>query len=336
MSKRFSTLIWLGAGNAAEPHGLIESAAEAILVEHRDMACAELRKKFPSVNISVRQHLLNTDAKTVEFTSYNLPELSAINSPTGLKQIFPGLKAVTSEYVSSTSVTDFIKSLKLKDCNNLLVVDIADINLALVNSLHDSDLLSYFNEIHLQAGVNELYTNAATVADICAFLTKNGYIQEQITPIDPDLPWLKFVLNPLWQTLKVAQASEVKLTAEINSLKEALLNKELELSKPAQNIDKLEPAISDGTLTEKNQQKIAQLEAISLKQEEAIEELQISMINMEKQLALRLERIGQLEKINRVLHETNSHLEIQQEALTRELLKLETQIDAIRQLLINQ
>jgi len=465
MNKRFSRLIWLGAGTASEPAGLLNTAEQVVLVDAREAACLSLQQQYPQDRFHIQQRLLTVDGSTTELIEYNLVEYSAIHPITGLKKLFPGLKVVKSEHLGSTRITDFIAELALPTHNNLLIIDIGDSNLALLVTLQQHDQLNQFSEIHIQAGIEPLYTNAATAAEIGIFLQECGYLLQHTEDQDPDMPWLSFCLNPLWQKLQHAQQAKELLSKErdyLNSEKDALnkekellgsqrdaLNHELEKIKQhiavtqqrldevkadaAKELDTVKQQLADEKQqivlsAEKNQQvlmeqkyqleqKVAENEALhqqlkaiqtashnektslteqikhydhelsalahqrdqaysqfsTLQQQHielnnsfeqlkaevqrlqaeqtnttqqltATEQAQIIQINKlqselelaNKQSAMRLEKIAQLEKSNRTLSEEKIHLTKQQQALKQEMLKAEAQIEIIKDLLLKQ
>ena len=222
MSHTFSQLVWLGANTASEPAGIVNNAAQVTLFEAREAACKALQQKFPQKNVTVTQIVLTTTNTTTEFTEYNLAEFSAIQPATGLKKLFPGLKAINSEQLKGTAVSEAIHGLKLNDNNNLLIVDIADNNLALLKAIESAKQLHFFSAIYVQTANEPLYANAATSTEVTTFLEAQGYLLEQTTSNDPDLPWLSFDLNPLWTSLQEAQHSNNILNAELTKLRQTL------------------------------------------------------------------------------------------------------------------
>ena len=410
MNKRFSHLVWLGAGTASEPADLLDLTEWATLVDAREAACLSLQQ-YAQDRVSVKQRLLTVDGANVEFTEYNLTEYSATQSVSGLKTLFPGLKAVNSERLNSTRITDFINELALQDLNNLLVVDIADSNLALLTILQQSGQLNQFSEIRIQAGIEPLYVGAATTTEITALLQQHGYLLLQTVANDPDLPWLSFSLNPLWHTLQSTQQTSDSLNKDLQiakqqlsttqqqieqanakaaeqltvvkqqlieknseneklhqqlqtaklaasneqaSLNQQLTAKDVELSSLTQQLDQFRSQLSalqhhmeTNTEADQLQKKVAQLQAelaaktqqastIAQEQLESINKLQTELDLANKHATARLNKIGELEKNNRTLDETNMQLTKQQNALTQELLKVEVQIDIIRELLLKQ
>lgn len=249
MSHTFSQLVWLGANTASEPVGIVNNAAQVILFDARKAACKALHQKFPQKNVTVIQTLLTTSNTTASFTEYNLAEFSAIQPATGLKNLFPGLKAISSEQQAGTTISAAIDTLKLSDENNLLIVDIADSSLALLKAIETAKQMHFFSTIYVQTSNEPLYANAATGAEVTTFLQAHGYVLHQTSSNDPDLPWLSFGLNPLWNTLQQAQQSNNSLNVELAKLRQTL---EQQMTEQKQ---KLEAANAQATASTQELQK---------------------------------------------------------------------------------
>jgi hypothetical protein len=226
MNSRFLHLVWLGAGTATEPLDLLNIAEQVTLIEARESACRLLQKIQTQSNINIRQQLISADVCSVQFTEYNLNEYSAISPAAGLKKLFPGLKKINSEQLTSTAVTDLISELSLTGSNNSLIVDIPDKNLALLIALQKNGQLNLFRNIQIQTSLEPLYEGAATNANVINFMEETGYMLQQTSSQDPELPWLTFVINPLWVLLQKAQQD---LAATLHT--KGKINKELEISK---------------------------------------------------------------------------------------------------------
>lgn len=239
MQLSFSQLVWLGAHTATEPTDLLQYAKQATLFEARETACLMLRQKFPQKNVTVIQTILTTTNTIAGFTEYNLAEFSAIQPATGLKNLFPGLKAINKIQLTSTAINDAINSLELNDNNNLLIVDIADSSLALLNAIEAAKQLHFFSAIYVQTANEPLYEGAATAADITAFLQTQGYVLQQTLGNDPDLPWLSFGLNPLWNSLQQAQETNNLISAELIQIKLQLSAAQQEVIANKQHVEQV-------------------------------------------------------------------------------------------------
>lgn len=221
MTHKFSQLVWLGANTASEPTDVLNSAARTTLFEARETACKALQQKFSQQNINVIQAVLTARNIATNFIEYNLAEFSAIEAATGLKSLYPGLKAVNNEQLTGTAITDAIDALTLTDNNNLLIVDIVDSNLELLKAMEQQ--LSLFSCIYVQTANEALYNNSATTAEVTEFLQAHGYIAQQTISSDPDLPWLRFSINPLWTALQQTQ-QEIAVSKKELQKQESLIN----------------------------------------------------------------------------------------------------------------
>jgi hypothetical protein len=331
MDKNFTHLIWLGAGSVSEPENVLSAAEFATLVDARESAC-KLLQKNTSDNVMVKKVLLSTDGSMYEFNELNLPEFSAIQKPTGLVGLFPGIKIVNTEQIQSISISAFIQDLNLSDNNNLLIIDIPDSNLAFLQNLLEKGLLNRFNEIRVQTSSIPLYSNSATIEQVTEFLTLHGFITYQGTHEDPDLPWLTFRINPLWLPLQLALDAKLAHEQECRNIKQTLTTQNTEytqvLALKNQEITQFQIDLEKYCTTLSSVEK--EINHLQLANEKLHDELK----QLRKLAASRLETISQLEQKNNVLHKNNEKLEIQQKAINSELLKAESQIDLLKNLFL--
>lgn len=293
MKKRYSHLIWLGAGTAAEPMDLLNDAEQIVLLETRESACHALRKEYSNSRIRIEQQLITPDGAIIEFTEYNLPAFSAIRPASGLKALFPGLKPVHTEKLQSESIVNFINRMEIKGHNNLLIIDIVDMALEILNSMINSGHLNQFDHIRLQSSPEPLYVEAATQHKITSLLEQQGYTLQQTITDDPDLPWLHFNRNPLWQELLDAKKSQSELNHAHKKIRQELIesqqkNKQLENEAKAQKqqLDEIvnELRIQLNVKTEENKNLAAEYKAAQMtvvSQKEALnEELSIAKVKI--------------------------------------------------------
>ena len=211
MADKQQQLIWLGAGNATAPANLIAKTGKAVLVDARADACAALAKQFAGQShVRVLHSVISEHGGDVSFTEYNLAEFSALHSTTGLSSLFPGLKPVKSQQQNSETVAALLQPLALSGDDNILVIDIADISLLLLKQLQAAKLLAHFSQVHVQSSAEALYQGAATQGELSQWLQQQGYNLSSQDTTDPDLPWLQFSLNPLWQTLQQSRAGHAQ------------------------------------------------------------------------------------------------------------------------------
>lgn len=250
MNSQFSHLVWLGAGTASEPANLLNIAEHVTLIEAREAAYQYLKKKNTQTNVDIKQQLVCVTSNSALFTEYNLAEYSAVNPATGLKTLFPGLRKVGAEQLTSVAITDTIAELSLSGSDNALVIDIPDTNLALLQAIQQSKQISLFKNIYVHTALEPLYKGSSISADVIAFMESCGYDLLQKNDQDPELPWLIFFANPLWVTLQKTRnnlAAEQQANAElgkelaksnlaINALQQANSSLKQELEKANKNL----------------------------------------------------------------------------------------------------
>lgn len=358
MSKIYNHLVWLGAGAASHPEKLLSLAEQSTLVEARKSAYLKLQG-LASQNVRAYNLLITTDGNKVAFNEYNLTEYSSTRSATNLSNLFPGLKCIKSTSRDSSGISEFINSLKLKNENNALIVDIIDENLALIKALKKSNHLQFFKNIQVQASLAPLYDNAANSDEIIQFLEKTGYLLQSSTAGDPDLPWLNFNLNPLCIELSKKALEIIDLYKKSESINQKLNKAESQLAltkkSHTEEIKNLSERLEQSTSNEKKLQNSEQSirhqldEAIlqltemeknlilsEEKNKKEIEHMTFKITQLENQEKFRLEKINQLEKTNLQLTADNKSLLENQKLMKDEMIKAEIQINLIKDIIINQ
>ena len=325
-------LIWLGAGSATEPAGLIANANQVLLVEARKAACQQLTAQFSANSkVSVKQAVISLDGGEVNFTEYNLAEFSALSPLTGLTELFPGLTAVKSRPQPSLTLSELLTPLALSGNNNTLVLDIADLNLALLKQLQASGQLEKFNQLYLQGSSIALYQGAATLTQLNSWLAQQGFLLQTQDNTDPDLPWLQFGVNPLWQPLQQAQQqhraeqakagqAQAELTKQLNAVKQQVVENNAQhqqqlLEQKRQFEQKL------AQLTQQLAQRVSENETLQQQQaaakvaaEKSQAELQGRLAGMDAELQ---QALKQRQTAEQQIHSLNETLEQQAQHLAK-------------------
>jgi predicted RNase H-like nuclease (RuvC/YqgF family) len=129
--------------------------------------------------------------------------------------------------------------------------------------------------------------------------------------------------------LALAEANEATQEA---SQKLHAIQKELEKAKNEIVLKNQDKDIAFANL-EKCKAEILALQKSDQDQKQLISKLQANLDQASKHASTRLEKINNLEKSNRLLQETNMQLQERQQALERELIKAQAQIELITDLL---
>ena len=324
-------LIWLGAGSATEPAGLIANANQVLLVEARKAACQQLTAQFSANSkVSVKQAVISLDGGEVNFTEYNLAEFSALSPLTGLTELFPGLTAVKSRPQPSLTLSELLTPLALSGNNNTLVLDIADLNLALLKQLQASGQLERFNQLYLQGSNLALYQGAATLTQLNSWLAQHGFMLQAQDNTDPDLPWLQFGVNPLWQALQQAQQQSAALQQQLAAAEQqAVENKEKHQQQVLEQKHQFEQKLAELTqqLTNAVSEKETlqqQFSAAKVAAEKTQAELNSQLAGKDAELKQALQ---QLETANQQLSSVKKQLEQQAQVLTDTQSQLKAEIE---------
>lgn len=309
------TLIWLGVGHTPNLNQ-ISNETKTVLVDANPSVLKSIEKQYLEQgsklgNVSFVGVCIAPNSGEAEFFHYNLSEYSALSKVTGLLQLFPGLRLKTSETVTTTAVTDFVRSYSLSTQNNTLRIDIIDQCLPLLHALAQGGLLCLFNYLELKTSREPLYQNGATTTDVIEFLNQQGYELQTKDDNDPDLPSLGFSLNPLWQSLQEANR-QLLTEKQKNEQIKAEHAKEL-----AEKIAKVEEQTKELAKKEKKL-------------------LEVIKQNDEKKVALAeiQSRNKTLEAQNRKLQTQTRDSGVQLEQLKVELVKAEAQITLISDLFL--
>lgn len=335
MAKSINHLVWLGACAATEPEGILSIAKKATLIDARIEACETLRKNYSQESVQVVQKLFSPEKGVVNFKQYNLAEYSAINAPTGIHKIYPGLKQIHNESIESESISEVVQSLKLEGGDNLLVVDVLDINLALLESLEKSGHLELFNQIYVHSTRSPAYEKAATKEEIRKFMMDHGYYKEKSDVADPDFSWAQFVRHPLWFTLIKAQHHLSEEKEKNKSLHKDLEKYKQRTEEQSSIIEDLKAKIEklQNSIEEEKKSKTLEIDKnISISQ--TLESLRLELESMKKTGSEKKDKILRLENENTLLIEENARLKKKQAALEQEMVKADAQISLVKDLLL--
>jgi len=110
------TIIHLGAGTCRELESyLTAQPARLLLVEADPQQADELQSRTQSLpQVEVRGAAVTTDANASILYRYNLPDVNSLHAPSGLWNLFPGLKLMDQIEVDTVSPADLIAPLQLR------------------------------------------------------------------------------------------------------------------------------------------------------------------------------------------------------------------------------
>ena len=258
-----NTLLHIGAGRGADIEHALEAArqgARVILVEANGENIEDLRehvREFQSVDVV--QAALADRSEAGVLRVFNLDQCSSLRDPSGLEEIFPGLKQVEALSVDVQEAGSFVARLDLSvDDENTLVIDAPGEELAILGSLEKAELLSVFKHVEVHCGVAVHYEGAGDAAAVEALLSKKAYRVRRDWANDPDFCRLSAERDEVQQNTSRLEKSLAErdetiaaLEQQAESLRAEVRAARLDVEQRANQVDNLE---SDIVLSEEGLQ----------------------------------------------------------------------------------
>ena len=228
-------LIWLGAGKASTTTLEPAKYKKIILVEALPKLCDKLLKVYqPESHVEVINACVSLDSSpsVLPFNIFNLVELSSLKAPTGLYELFPGLKITRTIDLEICELTDVLGELEAEN-EYELIIDLPDIAGQVIEKLISTELIHYFKKIIITCGSTSLYDGAYTCDEITRVLKQEFFKETFIDDNDPDLLVVTFSQDS--DAKKIAslekQVSELQQYVEEEKLKRKMLIEERDVLK---------------------------------------------------------------------------------------------------------
>lgn len=195
----------VGAGAEAPLAGyLAATTGRIVLVEPDPEAAADLQDRVAALPDAARARV-EVIAAAVAATDgpatlqvLNMADLSALTAPTGLREIYPGLRILSQVPVAGIAPAGLIARLEpMPEAGNRLIVEAAGQEMVLLAGLAEHGALTRFGRIDVVCGREPMYQGAVPAAEVLQFLQAQGY-----TPLsdpaaeDPDWCRSLLVRNP--------------------------------------------------------------------------------------------------------------------------------------------
>jgi len=191
MKKICNTLVWLGAGTATNPSISFDEFERVIFIEARpeiEIEPDSLKPFGPKIEIH-RVCLVSQDSNFKTFNVYNVEEVSSVNKPTGIYELYPNILKIAEETVDFEFVTEFLNDITLdKNTTVKLVVDIPDVSFSFLSDIIDSQVFDKVKQILLLAPRFKLFEKSADLVELLTMLEENVEIQYELDETDPDFP----------------------------------------------------------------------------------------------------------------------------------------------------
>ena len=222
---KIATVTYLGAGKGgpAVLEACLASGARHILLTEPDPAQARdiTRRGNKDSRLILRQSAISGQTGQQPFYTFNMHALSSLRKPTGLKEVFPGLREIGSSLVETMTMTEVLDSLPLEQQGlHILAIDCPGEEGEIIAQLLQNPKFSAVSHIFLNAMAEVSYAGAEIAPVILETLYKDGWGLVAQDDQDPDFPIYLLHLDPLTRKVSDLQkeiaAQKAKNSALVN------------------------------------------------------------------------------------------------------------------------
>lgn len=226
LPKKIEVIVHIGAGRCEELDAYLSSSAgRIVLVEPRAPLAAELRMRSAmDSRVEVLEVAVTNNPQHNKLNEYSMPGLDSLYLPTGLKRLFPGLRLLARQPVSTITVAELLERCAFVGDQNALIVQAPGLEANIIESLFDAGRLDSFAYISVACPEQPLYDGSGESARMLSLLHDKGFDLAHRDSTDPDWPTCIYHRNSLKQKLAVLTA-KLRAEKEKNAvLEEALGN----------------------------------------------------------------------------------------------------------------
>lgn len=184
-----TTVLYIGGGRPVTPSSLTSRAERVVAIQADPAEYKRLRHEAgDNDRIEVLQGAVSDQAGIGTLRLFNLPQANSLRAPTGIQQIFPGLRENSSVKVDCLDASEVASSLAPSAGGHKLIVDLAGEEYAILKRLADTGRLSRFSTIRVHTGAFQLYETAGAATAVLKLLETAGFEHRLEVESDPDLP----------------------------------------------------------------------------------------------------------------------------------------------------
>ncbi|CAO1665050.1 hypothetical protein [Salinicola sp. NYA28a] len=315
-------------------HQELPEQAEFITPETPEDAWREVTKVLPQAQQRTAKLAQHTGEKP--YYRYNLPEFNATQRATGIHSLYPGLALEDDSPVRLEPLQGLIDEIAEQPVQTL-VIEQPELALPLLEGLAQAHVLVSLRNLWLRTGVESLYENTPSQAELLAWCEQQGFEFAQRLADDPDFPLLQLRRHPLFDAWQSEQARNAELTQECDALKDERKNLRKQAEEQAIALEKLqaqlaEQASTNGTLTQNNEalsEEVAQLKKRRSELKQQVEKQQKTLEQAAEENQRLSKRLDEQKSSAQQAEKTRVQLETEKS-------KLQAELKASRERLNNQ
>ncbi|PSJ48355.1 hypothetical protein C7I36_00590 [Zobellella taiwanensis] len=306
------TLVHIGAGNGSQllQHQAMQPA-RWVLIEPVPTHANSLRQKYPSAEVWELAISCQHNNQPANLTEFNLSEASSLHQPSGLLQLYPGIKAVRQHQVQTQTPATMMARLQLPEGEqHKLVIEANGEETAIIEALTQAGLLQQFKQVQLALPATPLYIHEQHTEQLPQLLQSCHFELTKENTDDPDIH------VQLWQfnqhSYQLAQQRETLLAQiqeqaqQITQLTTQLQQEQTKHTAASRHADSLKSQLAE--LKTKNAESGQQLVDLQQKLNEQSRQSQQLAEQRETLLARQNEHKRQIAELNTQLEqEQNKH-----------------------------
>lgn len=263
------SIIHIGAGDGAELEGYLASRFERIVLvepEPDRAAAIEIRCANDPRTSVIAGALTGVDGEA-ELKTYNIRALDGLCHPTGLQDIYPGMRVLSRVIVPTLSPAALLKRIEPLPGPVRLVLHATGVEADILNAWPVGDANSQLDSIELRCSAARLFDGGSDLSALRALLQMKGFDEISSDLSDPDWPKLVLRQNALRLELDAQRTlcaqlegrlAEADVALESASSAIATKNGRIELLE-AQLLEAEAAQVAAGTALTENQAKQAEL-----------------------------------------------------------------------------
>lgn len=227
--------VYIGAGDACDLDAIrATGVSRIVLVEaNPDTARALESRLGQDTAIEVVALAIGGFSGPGKLRLLNLPDYSSLRVPTGLQDLFPGLRQIGTADTDTYMAHELVMQLGLpEDESHLLIVDAPGVEEVILSSLIQQDLVTMFQHIILRGGAKSFYEGSKSVAELSRMLTDVGYRQTAFGGDDPDFLQAVLTWEPVFGENKTLRGRLEAVTGELAAAQDRI--RELERQKTSE------------------------------------------------------------------------------------------------------
>lgn len=184
------TLVHIGAGNGCQLSKLTSNAApvRTVLIEPLPSHADGLRRNHPNTEVWELAISCQHNNQPATLFEFNMSEASSLHQPSGLLQLYPGIKTVRQHQVQTKTPASMMAELNLPEHEfHLLIVEANGEETAIVQELAQQGLLQQFKQVQLALPTSVLYSRESNVEQLPQQLQACHFELIQEITDDPDI-----------------------------------------------------------------------------------------------------------------------------------------------------